>query len=82
MSTQFPATQPVRLSHGWLHPPQWPLSLWVSTQEPAQMERPGRQLDEHWPPEQAWSLLQVRLHPPQCCGSTLVGMQWPSQSDW
>src|SRR5262245_53115288 len=63
--------------HLVLHPPQWSLSVAVSTHAPLQFVVPGRQarrqlLPAHTPPSgQTWP------HPPQFLGSLAVTMHWP-----
>lgn len=72
-----PSTQPCPLGQDLLQLPQYRLSLFRSTHELLQIDRPGKQLDEHLPPEQA--IVPVHLIPqsPQLFGSLDVGVQVP-----
>jgi hypothetical protein len=73
--TQAPDEHPCPAGHTVPQFPQWSLSFCKSTHDPLQTLSPGRQPDEHAPPEQTgWGGLQTTLQPPQFLGSMLTGM--------
>src|SRR5262249_22526178 len=80
--TQLPPAQPSPAPQVWPQVPQFLLSVVLSTQLLPQIERPGRQVALHRPPEQARLPVHVMPQPPQFRGSLTVAMQAPWHEDW